>query len=144
MRFVHPSENKYDRPPYSRTNIFRAPHVARQQQLSMDICCPRPTSAANPPAAAAAVDWRDTQTDGRTDGLFRNVYSTLCGPRITSSISHFFFCVPYCPLFGTDIYGAREKTPRMFLTVRSHVETFREKNKIKLTRRSHVKLHVRT
>jgi len=29
---------------------------------------PRPTSAANPPTAAAAVDRRDRQTDGRTDG----------------------------------------------------------------------------
>jgi len=46
---------------------LRGPHVARQQQPSIDICCPRPTSAANPPAAAAAaVDLRDRQTDGLT------------------------------------------------------------------------------
>jgi len=31
-------------------------HVARQQQLSIDICWLRPTSAANSLAAAAAVD----------------------------------------------------------------------------------------
>jgi len=31
-------------------------HVAWQQQLSIDICWLRPTSAANPLAAAAAVD----------------------------------------------------------------------------------------
>jgi len=42
-------------------------NVAGQQQLSIDICCPRPSSAANPPAAAAAVDRRDRQTDRRTD-----------------------------------------------------------------------------
>jgi len=29
---------------------------------------PRPTSAANPPTATAAVDRRERQTDGRTDG----------------------------------------------------------------------------
>ena len=47
---------------------LRGPHVARQQQLSVDICCPRTRSATNPPqAAAAAVDRRDRQTDGRTD-----------------------------------------------------------------------------
>ena len=28
---------------------LRGPHIARQQQLSIDTCCPRPTSAANPP-----------------------------------------------------------------------------------------------
>ena len=38
----------------------------RRQQLSIDICCPNPSSAANPPAAAAAADRRDRQTDGRT------------------------------------------------------------------------------
>ena len=47
---------------------LRDPHIARQQQLSIDICCPRPTSAANPPVAAAAVHRREGHTDGRTDG----------------------------------------------------------------------------
>jgi len=42
---------------------LRGPHVARQQQLSVDIYCSRPTPAANQPAAAAAVDRRDRQTD---------------------------------------------------------------------------------
>jgi len=42
-------------------------NVAGQQQLSIDIRCPRPSSAANPPAAAAAVDRRDRQADRRTD-----------------------------------------------------------------------------
>jgi len=42
------------------------PHVARQQQLSVDICCPRPTSAANPPSALAAVDRWDRRTNRRT------------------------------------------------------------------------------
>jgi len=48
---------------------LRSPHVARQQQLSIDICCPRPTSAANPPAAAAVDRWgrhADRHTEGRT------------------------------------------------------------------------------
>ena len=36
------------------------------QQLSIDIWCPGPTSAANLLAAAAAVKRRDRQTDGRT------------------------------------------------------------------------------
>ena len=44
----------------------RGPRVARQKHLSIDICCPRPIIAANPPADAAAVDRRDRQTDGRT------------------------------------------------------------------------------
>jgi len=33
---------------------------------SISTAGPRPFSAANPPAAAAAVDRRDRQTDGRT------------------------------------------------------------------------------
>jgi len=32
----------------------------------IDICYPRPTSAANPPPATAAVDRRDRRTDRRT------------------------------------------------------------------------------
>jgi len=43
----------------------RGPHVARQQQLSTNFCCPHPTSSVNPPAAAAAVDRRDRRTDTR-------------------------------------------------------------------------------
>jgi len=35
-------------------------------RLSIDICCRRPRSAANQPHAAAAVNRRDRQTDGRT------------------------------------------------------------------------------
>jgi len=37
----------------------------RGHQLSINICCQRPSSAANALAAAAAVDRRDRQTDGR-------------------------------------------------------------------------------
>jgi len=48
---------------------LRGPHVARQQQLSIDICCPRPTSAANPPTVAAATDQRDKRTDGHSTVL---------------------------------------------------------------------------
>jgi len=42
---------------------------------------PRPTSAANPPAAAAAVDRRDRQTDGWTLNRFFDAYRILCGRR---------------------------------------------------------------
>ena len=40
---------------------------ARRSQLSIDICCPCPRSAANQPHVAAAVDRRHRRTDGRTD-----------------------------------------------------------------------------
>jgi len=50
--------------------------------VSSDICCRRPTSAANPPAAADAVDRLDRRTDARTDTcLFYDAYHVLCGPR---------------------------------------------------------------
>ena len=38
--------------------------------FKIDICCPRPTAAANPPVAAAAVNRRDRQIDGRTFDRF--------------------------------------------------------------------------
>jgi len=41
--------------------------VTQQQPLSIDMCCPRLILAANPSAAATAVDRWDRQTDGRTD-----------------------------------------------------------------------------
>ena len=40
---------------------------------SVDICCTRPRSAANPPHVTAAVDRRDRQTDGR-NGRTRDRY----------------------------------------------------------------------
>jgi len=45
---------------------FTGPQFAYQPQLSIDICCPRPISAANLPAGAAALDRRDRQTDGHS------------------------------------------------------------------------------
>jgi len=48
----------------ARPKNLRGPRVARQQQLLIDICCPSPTPAANPPSAAAAVDRLDRRTDG--------------------------------------------------------------------------------
>jgi len=48
---------------------------------SIDVCCPRPTSAANPPAAAAAVDRRDRQTDRRTLDRFMTL-AAFCADRI--------------------------------------------------------------
>jgi len=53
--------NKYVGAPYSRTKIYAA-------RMSL----PRPTSAANPPAAVAAVDRWDRQTDTRP---FYSAYS---------------------------------------------------------------------
>jgi len=49
---------------------LRGPHVARQQQLWIDICCGlRQTSAANPPPTLLLfIDGTDRRTDGRTDG----------------------------------------------------------------------------
>jgi len=44
---------------------------------AIDTCCPRPTSAANPPVAAAAVNRRDRQTDRRTNGQTLDRFVTL-------------------------------------------------------------------
>jgi len=58
--------NKYAEPPCSRTKIYAA---SRGSSSCRSItCCPRPTSAANPPAAAAVVDRRDRQTEEWSDG----------------------------------------------------------------------------
>jgi len=48
---------------------------------SIDVCCPRPTSAANPPTAAAAVDRRDRQTDGQTLDRFMTL-AAFCADRV--------------------------------------------------------------
>jgi len=86
---------------------LRCPHVARQQQLSIDICCPRLTSAANPPAAAAvAVDRRGRQTDGRTDGQTNNRFTTLaayCTDRVIhrcKNVLRFFILVTFFTFFN--------------------------------------------
>ena len=53
---------------YLLTYLLRYPHPQLGRlQLSIDICCTRPSSTANPPHGAAAVDRRSRQTDGRTD-----------------------------------------------------------------------------
>jgi len=44
-------------------DIDRQPVIMRRQEQSMNICCPRPISAANQPHVGAAVDRRDRQTD---------------------------------------------------------------------------------
>jgi len=57
---------------------LRGPHaVGQQQQLSIDICCLRPTSAANPPLLLS-IDGTDGRTDAR---LFYEAYRILCRPR---------------------------------------------------------------
>ena len=66
FRLLNLSKNKYAGPPDSRTKIYAArASCGSSSCMSIDICCPRPTSAANPPAAAAAVDRRDRRTDTR-------------------------------------------------------------------------------
>ena len=54
----------------NNTNL-RGPHVARQQQLSIDICCPCPNTAANPPGRRCCCR-SIGQMDGRTDGRVTN------------------------------------------------------------------------
>jgi len=61
-----PLTNKHVKPLYSRAKITR--HACSATAVAaIDRCVlPARRSAANPPAAAAAVDRRDRQTDGRT------------------------------------------------------------------------------
>ena len=53
----------------------------RRLQLSIDISCRRPRSAANPPHAAAVIDRRDRQTHrqtgGQTDGRTLDRFMSL-------------------------------------------------------------------
>ena len=54
----------------SPTNTFRENRCfvgGSELHPSIDICCPRPNSAANPSHVAAAVDRRDRQTDGELE-----------------------------------------------------------------------------
>jgi len=68
--------------PFTAGTKKRGPHVALQQQLSINICCLRPTSAANPPAAALllSIDGTDGRTTTDTRPLY-DAYRILCGPR---------------------------------------------------------------
>jgi len=64
---INIDSNKYAGPPYSRAKIYAA-HMSRGSSGYRSISAaagPRPTSAANPPAAADAVDRWDKQTDGQ-------------------------------------------------------------------------------
>jgi len=67
-----PIEEVRVEPRPSALNITLPAYAAERRlqayRLSIDICCRRPRSAANQPNAAAAVDRRHRQTDGRTDG----------------------------------------------------------------------------
>ena len=63
---------------------FTRPVCRAAAPLSTDICCPRPTSAANPPAAAAAVNRRNRRTDRRP---FYNACRILCRPRVIRALS---------------------------------------------------------
>ena len=57
--------------------ILRGPHVLLQQQLSVDICCPRPTSAANPPAAPLLSIYETKLTERRSDGRTLHRFMTI-------------------------------------------------------------------
>jgi len=65
-----PIEEVRVEPRPSALNITLPAYAAERRlqayRLSIDICCRRPRSAANQPNAAAAVDRRHRQTDGRT------------------------------------------------------------------------------
>ena len=66
-RKLHSIANRSVGPPYSRAKFTRP--ACRSAAASIDICCRRPTSVANPPAAVAdAVDGRDRQTDRQAGG----------------------------------------------------------------------------
>ena len=88
--FYTSNNDNFVGPPLQSDQNLRGPHVARQQQLSVDICCPRPTSAANPPSAVAAVDRWDRRTNRRTGQTARrtlNRFMTLTaqlGSRVVS------------------------------------------------------------
>jgi len=56
---------QYDAKMHTSFNL-RGPHAARYLQLSIGICSSRPSSAANPPAAAALLLSTD-ETDKRMD-----------------------------------------------------------------------------
>jgi len=70
------SLNKYVGPTYSRTIIYAA-RMSRSSSSCRAISAagPRPTSAANPPAAAAAMGKTDGWTDTRP---FYDAYRLLC------------------------------------------------------------------
>jgi len=57
----------------------------------IDTCCQRPTSAANPPAVAAAVDRRDRQTDGQTKlDRFMTLTTYSAGRVINSTVAYLY------------------------------------------------------
>jgi len=60
VNFISPLFGKFWKKCWSNEYVGTPPSY-----LSIDICCSRPTSAANLPAAAAAVDRRDRRTLGR-------------------------------------------------------------------------------
>jgi len=61
--------NKNVGSPNSRTRIYSTRMLRGSSRYrSISAAGLRPSSAANPPVAAVAVDVRDRQTDGRTDG----------------------------------------------------------------------------
>jgi len=76
-------------PSPSALNTFAAKRGLQACQLSIDICCRRPRSAANPPADAAAVDRWDRQTDGRTPDRYIDLAPrTMRRRQLAGEISH--------------------------------------------------------
>ena len=66
VNFISPLFGKFWKKCWSNEYVGTPPSY-----LSIDICCSRPTSAANLPAAAAAVDRRDRRTDGHSTVIYR-------------------------------------------------------------------------
>ena len=65
---------------------YRSIAGTRHPQLSIDVCCPRPSSAASQPHAAAAVDRRDRQTDGLPT-VTQTLLRIRCGQRKQQNVT---------------------------------------------------------
>jgi len=65
---------------------YRSIAGTRHPQLSIDVCCPRPSSAESQPHAAAAVDRRDRQTDGLPT-VTQTLLRIRCGQRKQQNVT---------------------------------------------------------
>ena len=106
--------------PFTSAFNMTLPQLGRWQR-SIDICCPRRSSAANQPHVAAAVDRRDRQTDRETDiGTIHSRSPLEAGgvdKRNVSCIVRSFRC---CPPVCTDhrrklLLGPGAQAPPTFM-----------------------------
>ena len=82
---------------------------------SIDICCTRPISAANQPNVAAAVDRRDRQADGRTDGRTPDCYVDPAPRTMRAASVMYYWFAGWGPAQATIRNGARWGTYNAFL-----------------------------